>query len=91
MFNKAVTWQKEHKDEDVSLYAKIKNLDPSVVRNVLNNTEPLNEPINDDIVKAQQETADFQYQTKAIQKKIDVKDVVDNSFIQKALKTGGGK
>jgi sulfonate transport system substrate-binding protein len=91
VFNKAVTWQKEHKDEDVSLYAKIKNLDPSVVRNVLNNTEPLNEPINDDIVKAQQETADFQYQTKAIQKKIDVKDVVDNSFIQKALKTGGGK
>lgn len=91
VFNKAVTWQKEHKDEAVSLYAKIKNLDPSVVRNVLNNTEPLNEPINDDIVKAQQETADFQYQTKAIQKKIDVKDVVDNSFIKKALETGGGK
>ncbi|MBW7975815.1 aliphatic sulfonate ABC transporter substrate-binding protein [Bacillus velezensis] len=91
VFNKAVTWQKEHKDEAVSLYAKIKHLDPKVVRNVLNNTEPLNEPINDDIVKAQQETADFQYQTKAIHKKIHVKDVVDNSFIKKALETGDGK
>ncbi len=73
VFNKAVTWQKEHKNEAASLYAKIKHLDPKVVRNVLNNTEPLNEPINDDIVKAQQETADFQYQTKAIHKKIHVK------------------
>lgn len=91
VFNKAVTWQKEHKNEGASLYAKIKHLDPKVVRNVLNNTEPLNEPINDDIVKAQQETADFQYQTKAIHKKIHVKDVVDNSFIKKALETGDGK
>ncbi|MGG1129406.1 aliphatic sulfonate ABC transporter substrate-binding protein [Bacillus amyloliquefaciens] len=91
VFNKAVTWQKEHKDKAVSLYAKIKHLNPKVVRNVLNNTEPLNEPIDDDIVKAQQETADFQYRTKAIHKKIHVKDVVDNSFIKKALETGDGK
>ncbi|MGV2913421.1 aliphatic sulfonates ABC transporter substrate-binding protein, partial [Bacillus safensis] len=31
-------------------------------------------------------TADFQYQTKAIQRKIDVNQVVDNSFIEKMLK-----
>lgn len=37
-------------------------------------------------MKAQQETADFQYRTKAIDKKIDVKEVVDNTFIKKALK-----
>ncbi|MCP6682467.1 aliphatic sulfonate ABC transporter substrate-binding protein [Bacillus nakamurai] len=91
VFNKAVTWQKEHKEEAAALYAKIKNLDTSVVKNVLNNTEPLNEAITDDIVKAQQDTADFQFKTKAINKKIDVKDVVDNSFIKKALKTGGDK
>lgn len=52
---------------------------------MLKNTEPLNEVISDDIVKAQQETADFQYRTKAIDKKIDVKEVVDNTFIKKAL------
>lgn len=85
MFNKAVVWQKEHLDEAADLYSDIKDLDKKVVENVLKNTEPLNEIISDDIVKAQQETADFQFRTKAIDKKIDVKDVVDNTFIKKAL------
>ncbi|MGZ9792231.1 aliphatic sulfonate ABC transporter substrate-binding protein [Bacillus atrophaeus] len=88
VYDKAVAWQKKHIEEAADLYADIKNLDKEVVKNVLNNTEPLNEVINDDIIKAQQETADFQYRTKAINKKIDVKEVVDNSFIKKALKEG---
>ncbi|MCY8976348.1 aliphatic sulfonate ABC transporter substrate-binding protein [Bacillus atrophaeus] len=88
VYDKAVAWQKKHREEAADLYADIKNLDKEVVKNVLNNTEPLNEVINDDIIKAQQETADFQYRTKAINKKIDVKEVVDNSFIKKALKEG---
>ncbi|MCY8511915.1 aliphatic sulfonate ABC transporter substrate-binding protein [Bacillus atrophaeus] len=88
VYDKAVAWQKKHREEAAVLYADIKNLDKEVVKNVLNNTEPLNEIINDDIIKAQQETADFQYRTKAINKKIDVKEVVDNSFIKKALKEG---
>ncbi|MDS9998332.1 aliphatic sulfonate ABC transporter substrate-binding protein [Bacillus atrophaeus] len=88
VYDKAVAWQKKHIEEAADLYADIKNLDTEVVKNVLNNTEPLNEVINDDIIKAQQETADFQYRTKAINKKIDVKEVVDNSFIKKALKEG---
>ncbi|MCY8439107.1 aliphatic sulfonates ABC transporter substrate-binding protein, partial [Bacillus haynesii] len=69
----------------------IKNLDKEVVENVLNNTEPLNEPITDRIIRTQQETADFQYKLKAINKEIDVKEVVDNSFIKKALKGGDDK
>ncbi|MCY8523035.1 aliphatic sulfonate ABC transporter substrate-binding protein [Bacillus atrophaeus] len=88
VYDKAVAWQKKHREEAADLYVDIKNLDKEVVKNVLNNTEPLNEVINDDIIKAQQETADFQYRTKAINKKIDVKEVVDNSFIKKALKEG---
>ncbi|MCY8944651.1 aliphatic sulfonate ABC transporter substrate-binding protein [Bacillus atrophaeus] len=88
VYDKAVAWQKKHREEAADLYADVKNLDKEVVKNVLNNTEPLNEVINDDIIKAQQETADFQYRTKAINKKIDVKEVVDNSFIKKALKEG---
>ena len=51
---------------------------------MLNNTEPLNEPITDRIIQTQQETADFQYKLKAINKEIDVKEVVDNSFIKSA-------
>lgn len=86
VYDQAVKWQKAHPGEAVTLYAHLKNLDKKVVTQVLNNTEPLNKPISKKIINAQQHTADFQYQTKAIQRKIDVNQVVDNSFIEKMLK-----
>ncbi|WP_411264784.1 aliphatic sulfonate ABC transporter substrate-binding protein [Bacillus safensis] len=86
VYDHAVKWQKSHPKEAVTLYASLKNLDKKVVIQVLNNTEPLNKPISKKIINAQQHTADFQYQTKAIQRKIDVNQVVDNSFIEKMLK-----
>ncbi|MEC1589745.1 aliphatic sulfonate ABC transporter substrate-binding protein [Bacillus sonorensis] len=88
VYDKAVKWQKTHKKEAVDAYSKIKGIDKEVVENVLNNTEPLNEPISERIIQTQQETADFQYELKAINKQIDVKEVVDNSFIKKVLKGG---
>ncbi|KMM53306.1 sulfonate ABC transporter substrate-binding protein [Bacillus glycinifermentans] len=88
VYDKAVKWQKAHKKEAVEAYSKIKGIDKEVVENVLDNTEPLNEPITDRIIQTQQETADFQYELKAINKQIDVKEVVDNSFMKKALKGG---
>ncbi|MGZ9698721.1 aliphatic sulfonate ABC transporter substrate-binding protein [Bacillus safensis] len=86
VYDHAVKWQKSHPEEAVTLYARLKNLDKKVVTQVLNNTEPLNKPISKKIINAQQHTADFQYKTKAIQRKIDVNQVVDNSFIEKMLK-----
>ncbi|KQU10673.1 MULTISPECIES: aliphatic sulfonate ABC transporter substrate-binding protein [Bacillus] len=86
VYDKAVKWQKDHQQEAITLYARLKQLDQKVVTQVLNNTEPLNEPISKKIINVQQHTADFQYQTKAIQRKIDVNQVVDNSFIEKMLK-----
>ncbi|WP_411801839.1 aliphatic sulfonate ABC transporter substrate-binding protein [Bacillus safensis] len=86
VYDHAVKWQKSHPEEAVTLYARLKNLDKKVVTQVLNNTEPLNKPISKKIIIAQQHTADFQYKTKAIQRKIDVNQVVDNSFIEKMLK-----
>ncbi|MEY2239547.1 aliphatic sulfonate ABC transporter substrate-binding protein [Bacillus altitudinis] len=86
VYDKAVKWQKDHQQEAITLYARLKQLDQKVVTQVLNNTEPLNEPISKKIINDQQHTADFQYQTKAIQRKIDVNQVVDNSFIEKMLK-----
>ncbi len=53
---------------------------------MLNNTEAQSLPVSEDIVKAQQETADFQYSIGAIKIKIDVKEVVDNSYYDKAQK-----
>ena len=81
--DKAVQWQKENKEETVAIYAKVKDIDPVIVEKVLNNTEALNEPITEEIIQAQQETADFQYKFGAIDKKIDVSEVVDNQFIEK--------
>ncbi|MFL0541115.1 aliphatic sulfonate ABC transporter substrate-binding protein [Bacillus safensis] len=86
VYDHAVKWQKSHPEEAVTLYARLKNLDKKVVTQVLNNTEPLNKPISKKIINAQQHTADFQYKKKAIQRKIDVNQVVDNSFIEKMLK-----
>ncbi|WP_417896818.1 aliphatic sulfonate ABC transporter substrate-binding protein [Bacillus safensis] len=86
VYDHAVKWQKSHPEEAVTLYARLKNLDKKVVTQVLNNTEPLNKPISKKIINAQQHTADFQYKKKAIQRKIDVNEVVDNSFIEKMLK-----
>lgn len=85
VFNKAVNYQKEHNEEVVTLFAKAKKLDPAVVENVLKNTQPLNLPVSKAVIKSQQETGDFQYSIKAIKKKIDVKEVTDNSFINDVL------
>ncbi|MEM1505453.1 aliphatic sulfonate ABC transporter substrate-binding protein [Domibacillus sp. 8LH] len=83
VYDKAIQWQKENKQETIAIYAKVKDLDPLIVENVLNNTEALNEPITKEIIQSQQETADFQYKLGAIDKKIDVSEVVDNQFIEK--------
>ncbi|WP_050183471.1 aliphatic sulfonate ABC transporter substrate-binding protein [Domibacillus robiginosus] len=88
VYNKTVDWQKANKEEAISIYSEIKELDKDVVESVLNNTEPLNEPITEEIIKAQQETADFQYDLGVIDKEIDVSEVVDNQFIEKVKKEG---
>ncbi|MCP3764754.1 aliphatic sulfonate ABC transporter substrate-binding protein [Domibacillus sp. A3M-37] len=86
VYNKTVEWQKANKEEAISIYAKIKELDEKVVESVLNNTEPLNESITEEIIQAQQETADFQYKLGVIDKEIDVSKVVDNQFIENEKK-----
>ncbi|WLV23919.1 aliphatic sulfonate ABC transporter substrate-binding protein [Aciduricibacillus chroicocephali] len=86
VYDEAVRYQLENEEEAIDIYAKMKGLDKKVIKNVLDNTKPLNEPITDRIIKAQQETADLQLELKAIGKKIDVSEVVDNQFIKKIQK-----
>ena len=50
VYDKAVKWQKDHQQEAITLYARLKQLDQKVVTQVLNNTEPLNEPISKKII-----------------------------------------
>jgi sulfonate transport system substrate-binding protein len=53
---------------------------------VLKNNPAYNRPTSKEIIAEQQRTADFQQFLGVIKKKIDTGDVVDNSFIEKALK-----
>lgn len=67
-------------------FSKAKNLDKEVVRQVLKNNPAYNRPTSKEIIAEQQRTADFQQSLGVIKKKIEAGDVVDNSFIKKALK-----
>ncbi|MGJ7919784.1 aliphatic sulfonate ABC transporter substrate-binding protein [Neobacillus sp. LXY-4] len=86
VYEKALKWQNEHPEEAIKIFAEEKKLAPEVVEQVLENTTSINVPIDKKIINSQQETADFQYSLKAINQKIDTKQVVDNSYIKKALK-----
>jgi sulfonate transport system substrate-binding protein len=83
---KATRWQKEHPEEAVKLYAKLKKVDENIIRQVIKNSEAANLPITDEVIKNQQETADLLYDLGGLKKKVDTKEVVDNFYIEKALK-----
>jgi sulfonate transport system substrate-binding protein len=82
---KTQQWQKQHLEEAIDVYAQLKKVDREIIRQVIQNTEPLNLPISDEMIKVQQEVADSMLEQGAIKKKIDVSKVVDNQFIKKAL------
>ncbi|WP_428911422.1 aliphatic sulfonate ABC transporter substrate-binding protein [Niallia sp. Krafla_26] len=86
VYEKARLYQNENREETIDIYAESRKIDKEVVRRVLENNEALNLPITDEIIKDQQETADFQHELEIIPKKIDTSDVVDNTYIEKALK-----
>lgn len=68
------------------MYAKLKKVDEKIIRQVIKNSEAANLPITDEVIKNQQETADLLYDLGGLKRKVDTKEVVDNSYIEKALK-----
>jgi sulfonate transport system substrate-binding protein len=86
VFNQSIQWEKEHQEESIDFFAALKKLDKKIVKQVVENDESTIEPITDQIVQNQQKTADFLYSLGGIKQKIDVSKVVDNSFVEKALK-----
>jgi sulfonate transport system substrate-binding protein len=85
-YQQAVNWELSHLDEATSLLANERHLDKNVVRAVLTDGKPEMDPITPDIVKQQQDTADFLYKNGGVPKQIDVSKVVDNSFIDQVIK-----
>lgn len=86
VLNKTLTWEKEHREEAVQRYAEERGVPNEVIQGTFDRSHMINIPVSDEIIAEQQKTADFQYEQKTIRKKIDVKEVFDNRYIEEALK-----
>jgi sulfonate transport system substrate-binding protein len=78
-----------HFDEVSEELSKSQKLDRAIVDQVLKNARPILSPTNEEFAKALQEQADFLYAAGAINKKLDTSKVLDNAYVDKALKELG--
>lgn len=83
---KATRWQNENLEEAIELYAELKDTDQEVIRQVLENSQPSNTPITEEVVEEQQKTTKLLYDLGGIKKTFDASEVVDNSDIENVLK-----
>lgn len=83
---KATRWQNENLEEAIDLYAELKDTDKEVIRQVLENSQPSNTPITEEIVEEQQKTTELLYDLGGIKKTFDASEVVDNSYIENVLR-----
>ncbi|MGG3890623.1 aliphatic sulfonate ABC transporter substrate-binding protein [Metabacillus fastidiosus] len=86
VLEKTLTWQNENLDEAVKVYSESTKLNENVVESVIKNVSFATLPVSDKYVKAQQELAKFLFNEKAVNKIVDPSEVVDNTFINEALK-----
>lgn len=84
-YKRIIDWAKENPEEAIEYFANQKKIDPDLVRAVLKKTNYVVEPVSSDYIQAQQETADLLFETGGIKRKIDVSEVVDNQYVEKAL------
>lgn len=85
-YERALQWQNKNLDEAVTLLAKSKKLDEETIRISLTNNVATNLPISAEANKSQQATADLMLESGDLKEKLDVTKVIDNSYIEKALK-----
>lgn len=85
-YKTATQWQSSHIDDAADTYAKLKGLDPGIVKVLINKQASGLSPISADIIETQQESADFLYQSGFLKKKIQYKDYVDNTYVEAVSK-----
>ncbi|WP_284638616.1 aliphatic sulfonate ABC transporter substrate-binding protein [Paenibacillus silviterrae] len=85
-YEEARTYFVSHLDEVVEDISKAQKLDKAITAEVLKNAEPILSPAIPEYAKAHQEQADFLYSVGAINKKLDTSQVIDNTFVEQALK-----
>ncbi|WP_151735581.1 aliphatic sulfonate ABC transporter substrate-binding protein [Paenibacillus tengchongensis] len=81
-----VEWQNANPEDAAELFASLKNLDVGLIKGINANLQLTFSPITEDIAAAQQQSADFLYESQLIKKEIQYTDYVDNSLIEGVLK-----
>lgn len=75
-----------HIEEVSKDIAESQKLDVEIVQTVLNKTDTRLSPTTPEFAKAHQEQADFLYDVGGIDKKIETSEVIENKFVEDALK-----
>lgn len=76
----------DHIDTVSEELAAVQGVDAEIIREVNEKQAPSLLPTTKEFEKAQQNQADFLYSQGVINKKINVSEVIDNQFVEKALK-----
>jgi sulfonate transport system substrate-binding protein len=66
--------------------ADAEGVDVDIISTVLKNSEPILSPATDEFKKAHQDQADFLFEAGGIHKKLDTSEVIENRYIEEALK-----
>ncbi|MFE9274847.1 aliphatic sulfonate ABC transporter substrate-binding protein [Paenibacillus glucanolyticus] len=86
VLNQTLAWEKENEAEALKRYADERGVPQEVIQGTFDRSRSINIPVTDEIIAEQQKTADFQFEQKTIRKKIQVKEVFDNQYIEAASK-----
>ncbi|PPA69039.1 aliphatic sulfonate ABC transporter substrate-binding protein [Jeotgalibacillus proteolyticus] len=77
----------DHPDEVAQDIAGFKNLDVEIVTTVLEKSNLILSPTTEEFAEAHQEQADFLYKSGGINQKLDTSEVIENKFVDEALKS----
>ena len=86
VYLEASKWVQDNPEEAVQFFADLKEIDISVVEEVLKNAPYEVQIINEKVIDSQQRAADLFIEQKVFTNKIDVTEVVENKFIENVLK-----
>ncbi|MCH6267655.1 aliphatic sulfonate ABC transporter substrate-binding protein [Neobacillus citreus] len=76
----------ENLDEVAKEIAQSQKVDVKIIETVLKKSDPILSPATAEFSKAHQEQADFLYSVGGINKKLDTSKVIENKFVEQALK-----
>jgi len=86
-YKEALAWQKSHVDDAAQIYAELKQIPAPIVKQVILNQDSTLSPVTKEVIATQQASADVLFKGKFLKKKVKYADSVDNTFVNKVLKS----